>query len=598
MSVMRKLTIQAHSIRIAPARSRRIVWVLATLQTLMFIGVSILYPPMQNPDEPAHIDMVLAYRHGEWLLDPGGRQFQIGVLKINHDIPNFARLPHLGDQEPLRYSQRLSFDQLGTAPGGLLPNQMVEHPPAYYILAAGFTYLTPWYDSFRFDVQVFILRLLSMLLLLPVPILLFRMGVRLTGSSSIGMVAAIALLFNPTYLRMGASVTNDSLLMLLGTVLFAGLSKVVTGNVSTRTAATIGVAWGLGLLTKGLMLVVPPVILLAYWAGRSSARMAVRSAALSVAVGGLIGGWWWFRNLVAFGSVQPNGFGPAFGPDRLYGRDRPGGTIEKFADTFTQLFLRRSWGTLGLLDGPRLSDWLTIGLAIGSVIVMAGGLAIGFRRTRRRWSSGLALSIAPILVVGLAAYGSYQVYIKKLVFPGVQIRYVLPFAGGLLVAVGVCFAFAHRSRRHWAPLTVFILLIGWSIVWTEHVILQKLSPDVPGLWARFVGGWRYASGWAPWPRPVSALLAAGLVAAAAWVFVELVRWARLERPQSGRRTSVGSAGGRAFGKPGAAVPSVVSDLAASEVVGPDVRLPNGLVAKAGADGGDGDRGTAGRGSSS
>ena len=64
---------------------------------------------------------------------------------------------------------------------------------------------------------------------------------------------------------------------------------------------------GIGLQTKGLMLVLGVVLGLAYLVAGSRGAMgrAVRSGSLAMGVAFVIGGWWWASNLLTYGRVQP-----------------------------------------------------------------------------------------------------------------------------------------------------------------------------------------------------------------------------------------------------------------------------------------------------
>lgn len=516
------------SLRRTPARTtsrraRTVVWLLTGLQTLVFVVISVIYPAWQEPDEPAHVDMVLAYRHGDWLEEPGQRYAQIGILQSNHDMRIWLAQAHQGARDTVPFDQRPSLDQLGTSLGGDLPNQMVQHPPAYYIAAAGYSYLIPDFEKLRFDVQVFLLRLFTMILLLPMPWLIYRMTMRLTGSPNVGLIATVMILLLPSYLRMGASVTNDSLLTLLGTCVLALLARVTTGDNSVRTALLVGGIFGLGLLTKGTMLIMPPVLVACYIVGRQFWSNMWRPMMISLIVPAVIGGWWWFRNIVEYGAIQPSGFGPLFGTDQLYGPDRAGGDLSEFSKTVSQLFSRRLWGTLGLLDSPRLSNWVPYALSALTLIVVAVGLVIGCRRAPRRMLAPTALVLAPVLVLGTVLVGSYGVYIHKQVFPGIQPRYLLPFMSGSIVVAAVAVS---KYFGRWAPLLMIAGWAIWAVVWTQYVVSQLLNPGVSGFWRRLVDGWQFVSGWAPWPRFVILLLLIATVVFFGFTVLRMVQMSR------------------------------------------------------------------------
>jgi small subunit ribosomal protein S36 len=519
----------ASSVRTEARRSARRplprrLWLVVVLQAALMLGTMILYPDFQQPDEAAHIDYVLAHRHGVWLAGPGDRPYQSGVLEAQAKVANTQARVHVGGSAVLPRSQRPSFDALGTAPAtsALTPltNQMVQHPPLYYGLAAGFSYLLPGFAHHRFDIQILWLRLLSLLLLLPVPILIFLAVRHIADDDNLALVAALIPLSIPSYLRTGASVNNDALLVVLTTALLLVLVRVTWGDLTRRTALLAGGLWGLDLLTKGFALDLPPVIVACYLVGASGRFTArVRQAflpALICGVGGsVIGAWWWIRNVIDYSVVQPNGFGPL--PPALKLRlfpTTPTGTESGFVYHFFRILVPRFWGSLGLIDRPGLSTLLLWIISLLAAVLIVVSIVRSYRPAGWRPGRAAVLCLPVLVTIGLMGFGSRSAYLHGRQLPGLQARYLEPD----LLGIAVCIAMAlwvctGRLRRFLAPVVLTVTLVFLALS-AYKVLTVEMSRPVLGRVAQLRSGVHYVVAWAPWPAAVSAGFAAagGLLA--------------------------------------------------------------------------------------
>jgi 4-amino-4-deoxy-L-arabinose transferase-like glycosyltransferase len=491
------------------------------LQGFLMVAMGVLYPTFQEPDEVAHVDYVIAHLHGDWLSGPGERHYQSGVLDANAEVPGTQFRVHVGGKPALERDKRQSFDERGTTTAvDRSPNQMVQHPPLYYGLAAGYTYLIPNFSGRASDVQVFWLRFLSMLLLLPVPVLAFLIGRRLTGDDTVALIMAILPLSMPVFLRTGASVTNDSLMILLGTALLYGLSRVVSGDLTRRTALAVGVFWGAGLLTKGFALVMPPVIVLMYLvAGRGTLVARIKTgwqpAAFAGLIGFVVGGWWWVRNVLVYGVVQPNGLGAEWGSlNKVFGPDHAGGTDFEFFQKYFWLFGNRLWGSLGLIDVPSMRFNAAGVIASLFALLVIGGVAVGLKRSSApRWAA--VAFVLPVLATMAVAYmGSRGVYLRTLKLPGIQMRYVLPVLPGVTVAAAVALRRLFGRGARWLPVGVLFFALVFDAIAAIVVLDVEMGPRVPDMLHRIWGGFKFVLGWAPWAGPVTVSLIAltGVVA--------------------------------------------------------------------------------------
>jgi 4-amino-4-deoxy-L-arabinose transferase-like glycosyltransferase len=537
------LTADADADAPQPVTRRRFplaIWLIVALQTMLMLGMTVLYPPFQSPDEVAHIDYVLAHRHGEFFDRIGERLYQSGVLKASSEVQATQFVTHVGGGTVVPRAQRKSFDALGTGTNSPFPNQMVQHPPLYYGLAAGFSFLLPNFSHHRFDIQIFWLRLFSVLLLLPVPLLIYAAAMRATERPSLALVAAILPLSVPSYLRTGGSVTNDSLLTLLTVVCGALLVRVAWGDLSRRTAVLLGLAWGAALLTKGFALALPPAIVLAYLVGadgslRDRIRASWRGIALSGVIGFALGGWWWIRNLAIYGRVQPDGFAtlsPAL-RQKSFGADRPGGGDTDFFTNFFALLGRRLWGSLGLIDRPSLSPIVLMVLAwaffAGLVVAVVAGVPRFSARVRvPRWTVGRAVSLVlpGLLTLAVMYSASRSVYLRGRQLPAIQVRYLVPAILGTMICFALALHLAAGRLRRWLPpatLLASLVFMAFSVYRVLDIEMSSRSPDAV---KRLRDALRFVIGWGPFPAAVTvtALAFAGVLAGATFVVLLVGAW--------------------------------------------------------------------------
>ncbi|HUR14157.1 MAG TPA: DUF2142 domain-containing protein [Mycobacteriales bacterium] len=514
------------------------VWLLVLMQTAWLLCVGVVYPSFQSPDEAAHLDYVLAHRHGEWLSDPGERLLQSGVLNAFGSVPPTHSERHQSDaHRPVPRAERKSFDELGTAPAPpkSLPNQMVQHPPLYYGLAAGWTRLIPGFSDLRFDVQVFWVRLLSTLLLAPVPLLLFVAGRRLLQSDSAALGAAMLPLAIPSYLRTGSSVNNDALLVLAGTGLALLLAKVLAGDRRTRTAVLVGLTWAAMLLTKGLALLLPPVIVGAYLAGSGGGLLRrVRSALVpSLVAGGtgaVLGGWWWVRNVALYGKVQPRGYGDAWPVERIYGV-RHGATNGEFLHGVGIRLVKRSFGSLGLIDGPALPFALVVTLFVLLALAVLCGLVLGLPGAVSPRTAGLVL-LAPVgLCLLLILVQIHPIYWQSRLFPGIQLRYFLPFIAGLVLPAALVLHRLSGRFSRWVPVAVLVgvTAYAWGVMlWYAS---EEFGSARGGAGNALGTGLDYALAWAPWPAAYAVVCASVGLGSAVLLAAAAARLPRAERQE-------------------------------------------------------------------
>ena len=423
----------------------------------LLLGWLQLTPLYRAADEPTHVDLVLRLADGGSYAAPGTLDVD---PRVRASFPlaglSSAERPELAALYPLPYAttdvppRDVPFDELPSDPG-LTPfaNQMTQHPPLYYLLLAGATHVLPGFDGWSFPHQLGALRLVSALLLLPLPALAAAGARRLGAAPPVQLTAALLPLAVPQLAHVGGSVNNDALLVLLGAAAALPLLAVSRGDVTRRTAVVVGVLLGLALLTKAW------AIGLVAWAGLAyglallgSARdrrgRALTSGLLAGGLAMVVGGWWWVANVVRFGALQPQGM------DLLPARD-----VDRDLVAFTAGMLKRltasTWGNFGWLE-VQLAEPVRVAAALVVVLGLASAVA---RRSEVPWAraaSGVALA-ALCVQFAVVYQQSLKNYLRGGYFAGLQGRYLYSFVAvvAVLVAVGLSRLLPARTR-HLAPL--------------------------------------------------------------------------------------------------------------------------------------------------
>jgi len=385
-----------------------VVLAITALHLALLATYSVAYPTWTGYDEAQHVDMVYGLLHGDGWPAPGDKMISKGIAATSDafDRGAYADMfqsggkkrgsPSFAEITPTPRSARESFDALGgPAPvtDGRLSNQMVQHPPMVYAVGAAVLGALPA-SHWAYDQQVYVLRLLNILLVAPLPPLAWATARRLRLPEVVARGAAVLPLAVPGFDRVGATFNNDGVLMLTTGVLTFVLAGVLRGDRRTRTAVWAGLWLALTLLSKGLALLMPLMIVAAYlvgwWntrrhevdlsdVGRGGARggraralvgsLPWRPAIVSLAVGLVLGGWWWVRNVVRYGAVQPNGW--ATDPPRREALLLPD-SFWTWLWYFVRAMINRFWAGLGMFEPPQLTP---VAIVAATVVVGVVGAA-------------------------------------------------------------------------------------------------------------------------------------------------------------------------------------------------------------------------------
>ncbi|PZR54364.1 hypothetical protein DNL40_05570 [Xylanimonas oleitrophica] len=481
---------------VRPARSARallravradgvpaVVWLVVALQLTVCLLQTAVFPHGRSPDEAKQVDLVLQVADGRaWPWPgPGEAVTSTGVQAGTVLPPDRLRgRAHLADQETLPRDQRPSWTDAGGAEpwpgrgGAPLLNQLVQHPPLYYLLGATVAQAVPDRLDVPFDRTWMVLRWVGALLVVPLPLLAWATARRLRLPDPLPVAAALAVVAVPEMAHLASAVNNDNLVVLLGAVATWLGVRVLTGDLTLRTGAALGAVTSLALLTKGFALLLPAWVLLVYavaaWRRRSP---AAAGSALVSAAAMLPGLAWWVRNVVVHGTLQPHGTRT----DQTYlaqagatYRWADGGAewLARLGDRMVTLFFVQDQASLMRQD----ASWWA---ARAALVVLVTGLVVTLvRRTVPRLDA-VVLLVPAAGLLAIVAKGSYEQFTAfGNVAAAQQGRYLYMGAVGMLVTAVAGAAVLRPGLRQAVPAAVLTLglalhtafhIDAWWVLW-------------------------------------------------------------------------------------------------------------------------------------
>jgi small subunit ribosomal protein S36 len=469
----------------------------------ILVAYSLLVPLFRAPDELQHVDLVIASRttpgYGDFDSTFVDARVAAGAAIVGR--PALASTGQTADA--LERQLRPTLDELGpAAPAGR--NQQTQHPPLYYTsLGAVSTVVTtmiPGERTWSFDRLVYLLRMLNVALLAGVPAITYLTGRRLGVSVRSSVLACLLVIAVPQLAHIGSSVNNDNMTVLLASLATLGAAAVTTGDLRRRRALGLGAVVGLALLTKATAFVLAPMVVLAYALHlRTDARLAVIRLAQAGGVALALGGWWWVKNVVQHGSVQPSD------PFWLVPQDVDP-VVGDWAERFFYLLPVRFWGHFGLLE-VKLNRTL---VTVGTTIVL-GSMLVALARTKTRAKAAVVLIplAGSLLLVARKTWSRYLLVGRPI--PGIQGRYLFVGIVGMMVSVGQAVeALPARARRH-APLAGAALVVTMHGAAVAQLVRRFWGPPVTSWLSRL----RPMQAFSPLPAVLTDLVVAGAVAAVA-----------------------------------------------------------------------------------
>jgi small subunit ribosomal protein S36 len=432
------------------------VWLVTALFGVLLMTYGALTPLYRAPDEARHVDTVLSLRDGRGYPAAGEAVLGAAVLG-SYEVLDFASRPNGQPASPLPLLPRdlnarsaPSFRDVPTPPPGPPQlNQMTQHPPLYYAVGAAVLFVIPFDQDLPFPYVVGLMRLMSSLLILPLPLLAYAATRRLLGDGPAAVAASVVPVGVPQLLFIGGSVSNDNLLTALVGLTTVLLVHVALGDGSRRTAVLTGTLVAAALLTKGFALALLPPALLAYALCRAARGQALRPGALAGGIS-LIGVAWYVINLLRYGTLQPevtiqasfSAAGPGFDV-----------SVRQFLQEFVVGVNGRFWGSFGYAEVP-----LSVPVTTAATAVLLAVVVIGVVHLTPRLASIALLLLLPLLgISAMLLLGTFGFYARYGVLAGLQGRYLLSALVGVAVLAG---AGLWVVVGRWAALTALLAALA------------------------------------------------------------------------------------------------------------------------------------------
>lgn len=258
---------------------------------------------------------------------------------------------------------------------------------------------------------------------------------------ALALGAAALIAFNPQFLYLSGAVANDVPAALCGAAVLWACIRLARDGPNLRTDLTLGILYGLALLTKFHLLALIAVIELAYvLAVRRTRnwRAFRRGNAVVLGLAAIIAGWWFWRNWVLYG--DPTGMRKV---NELWAGRPAWGNWWALWQGLPYLW-QSLWGRFGYGQAPLHAVVYRIllvfcGAALAGYFIPRRIWRLEFVRERPRRGEGAALTIPMLLLVTCFVFVgvvSYYILIQpagamgRFLFPALP-AFALLLVGGL-----------------------------------------------------------------------------------------------------------------------------------------------------------------------
>jgi len=427
--------------------SERAIYFLAALFVFLGALYSITTPLFEAGDELWHYPYVqwLARGNGLPVQDPAQKQLweQEGGQPPLYYATNAALTFWIDTRDLSERLWRNPYAKIGV-PLAFGNKNMIVHTDAENF---------PWRGT---TLAVHLIRFISVLFSAGTVFLTYKIAREIFLASSLPLLAASFVAFNPMFLFISASVNNDSLAALLATAAIFLCVQLVTRGATNWRVLILGIIVALAILAKvsnlALGIVAMAVIAYCAWKEKSARRLLVSSLLFLLPIF-VLDAWWFARNYFLYGDVT------AFNVWLQIAGGRPPQTLLGLLDEF-QGFRISFWGNFGGVNiiAP---EWVYSVLDIFTLLAFSGLVIGALRRTLPAllWIPALHLVVVFVALIRwtLLTYASQG----RLMFPAIA-------------AIAILFAFGLYE------ISIFIVHSSSSVVRRPSSVVHS-SPPTPRL---------------------------------------------------------------------------------------------------------------------
>jgi hypothetical protein len=479
-----------------PGRRGRVpqaAWICALIACLNAVVWSLITPPFQLPDEPAHYAYVQQLAETRSLPTSGNSEFSeeefVALRDLRQNLvrwhPEIHEISNMAQQQRLEQDLAMPLGRTGAGGAGVAATE----PPVYYALET-IPYALGSSGSLLDRLEL--MRLLSALMA-GVTALFCYLFVReaVPGVRWAWTVGGLSVALFPLLGFMSGALNPDAMLYAVCAALFYALARAFRRGLTLRLAIAIGLLGALGTLTKLNFLALLPglilgLIVLGVRAARGSKADGYRALAVALVLAlapiGLYVVINLFSNRAGLGVVTSGlhlttGHGGSFGSElsyiwQFYFPRLPGmATDFPGLSPIHQIWFDRSVGLYGWLD-TEFPVWVqNLALIPAALLLILGIRAlVTLRATLRRRL--LELAVYAVMSLGVLALVGSDSYLKFPTQAGTygEPRYLLP----MLPLIGAGLALSARGAgRRWGPVAgslIVVLLLAHNIFSQLQVI--------------------------------------------------------------------------------------------------------------------------------
>ncbi len=456
----------------------------ATLLMLACVGVAVTLlwsfamPNFRGPDEVQHIDIIFEMTENHSFTTsrdykPHARALVVSDIAYNGDLSSL----HALGTDVIPRNKRPAFTDTPDLRSG--SNQLNQHPPLGWgtaVVGSEIVGIFSEPSDWAYDKYVLLLRFFNALHMGFVGPLIYVSVRRLKGPHAVALLAGLLPLAIPMATNISGMMSNDGMLLLVGAGFAYCVARVVTGDYKIRNNVGFGLVIAAALLTKAWGLLLLPTTAFVFgsqwWVDRRH-RFEILLASFATGVTAtVVGGWWWVRNVVVEGAVQPHH--AAFRPVPEGFTPMSSWAWMRMASAW---LTRRFWGWFGtFVDKVRLPLWLaTLATVVALICVV-----FAFRR------STTAVRIFSIAGLGLFFVNSAEVlrqaralHLEHGGIQGIQGRYM--FIALPMLAISSAFGAGYLARR-WQRFLPLLGLVAAIVMQTLafRAVLNKYWGPVGG----------------------------------------------------------------------------------------------------------------------